>query len=187
MPKDDAYQKAEQKIAETLQSRATELDLSTMKLTELPDSLGQLTQLTSLDLSNNQLTTLPDSLGQLTQLTELNLSRNQLISLPDSLGQLTQLQFVDLSNNLFTIFPYVLLQLKQLRELGIGKTGIQGPLLTTIPLWLRKAGWGDYEHENINQLTKLPDSIYVLTKLGLLDVSGNMLLDIPPSLAHLSI
>ncbi|MBK6647214.1 MAG: leucine-rich repeat domain-containing protein [Anaerolineales bacterium] len=89
MPKDKAYQQAEQKIQQALQSGATELNLLDMKLTELPGSIGQLTQLTELDLSNNQLTTLPDSLGQLTQLTTLDLSNNQL-TLPDWLGKFTQ-------------------------------------------------------------------------------------------------
>jgi internalin A len=55
---------AEQKIAAALKTGATELDLRSIELTELPESIGQLTQLTSLDFSNNQLTALPDSLGQ---------------------------------------------------------------------------------------------------------------------------
>ncbi|MBI5952078.1 MAG: hypothetical protein HY865_10495 [Chloroflexi bacterium] len=54
MPKDEAYKQAEQKIQQALQSGATELDLRSMKLTELPESIGQLTQLTKLDLSNTQ-------------------------------------------------------------------------------------------------------------------------------------
>ena len=86
MAKDEAYKQAEQKIADALRSGATELDLRSMQLTELPESIGQLTQLTSLDLSSNQLTALPDSLGQLTQLTFLNLANNRLTTLPDSLG-----------------------------------------------------------------------------------------------------
>jgi len=99
MPKDDAYQLAEQKIAKALTSRATELNLSNMKLTELPASLGQLTQLTSLDLSNNQLTALPDSLGQLTQLMELHLFNNQLTILPEWLWQCQQWKVIYISNN----------------------------------------------------------------------------------------
>ena len=46
MARDEAYKLAEQKIQQALQSGATELDLSSMELTELPESLGQLTQLT---------------------------------------------------------------------------------------------------------------------------------------------
>lgn len=47
--KNPPYLEAEKKIAEALKSGGTELDLRSMKLTELPESIGQLTQLTSLD------------------------------------------------------------------------------------------------------------------------------------------
>jgi Leucine-rich repeat (LRR) protein len=98
MARDEAYRKAEAKIEETRRTGATELDLScaynakdSEKLTELPESLGQLTQLQTLDLSYNQLTALPEWLGQFTQLQTLILYNNQLTALPESLGQLTQL------------------------------------------------------------------------------------------------
>jgi len=85
MAKDEAYREAEKKIEQARASGATELDLSCKfdakdsdKLTELPESLGQLTHLQTLRLSNNQLTTLPESLGQLTQLQTLELGSNQL-------------------------------------------------------------------------------------------------------------
>src|SRR5258706_3608829 len=122
MPKSKPYLEAEKKIEEALKSGATELDLRSMALTELPESIGQLTKLKKLDLSwgykdekqKNQLATLPDSLGQLTQLTELNLSDNQLTALPDSLGQLMQLQSLNLSDNQLTALPDSLGQLTQL-------------------------------------------------------------------------
>ncbi len=53
MPKDEAYYEAEQKIQQALQSGATELDLRDMKLTELPESIGQLKQLRKLDLGHD--------------------------------------------------------------------------------------------------------------------------------------
>ncbi|MCH9609043.1 MAG: hypothetical protein S4CHLAM45_09280 [Chlamydiales bacterium] len=42
----------------------TELDLSSKGLTELPNSLRHLTNLTKLYVNNNQLTVLPDAIGQ---------------------------------------------------------------------------------------------------------------------------
>ena len=68
MARNKAYQLAEQKIEAARKSGVTELDLSNgydekkPKLTELPESLAQLTQLQSLNLSDNQLTALPESL-----------------------------------------------------------------------------------------------------------------------------
>ena len=57
MARDEAYRRAEQMLEEARRSGAKELDLSvpwggdkTPKLTELPESLGQLTQLQSLEI-----------------------------------------------------------------------------------------------------------------------------------------
>jgi GTPase SAR1 family protein len=155
--KDKPYLKAKQKIANALRSGATELDLSGMQLTELPESIGQLTQLTSLNLSFNQLTALPDSLSQLTQLTSLDLSYNQLTALPDWLSQLTQLTSLYLSFNQLTALPDSLGQLTQLTKLNLSH----------------------------NRLTALPDWLSQLTRLTFLDLFGNQLTALPPSLAQL--
>ncbi|MFN8433304.1 MAG: COR domain-containing protein [Anaerolineales bacterium] len=211
LPKDKAY-RAEQKIADALRSGATELDLSGSKdsklteipdslwkltqltsldlsnnqLTALPDSLGQLTQLTKLDLSNNQLTALPDSLGQLTQLTELNLAYNRLTALPDSLGQLTQLTELDLSRNQLTTLPESLKQLTQLRELDL-----QYNKLSTISNWLgRLLELKELGLEG-NQLTNLPLSLANLTNLTILwlgdaDVGGNPLIQFPECIRQMT-
>ncbi len=81
MARDKAYRQAEKKIEQARYSGTTKLSLRYMKLTELPEPLGQLTQLQSLNLSSNQLTALPESLGQLSQLQEMDLSDNQLTAL----------------------------------------------------------------------------------------------------------
>src|SRR5688500_13862154 len=86
-----------------------ELDLSGLRLTELPPEIGRLRQLKRLHVGlkgqtvrYNSLTSLPKSLGQLTNLQSLNLSFNDLTSLPDWLGQLTNLQSLDLTRNRLT-------------------------------------------------------------------------------------
>ena len=85
----DPMKDAQRRIEEALKSGATRLDLTDLKLSTLPDAIGQLSELQTLDLSDNQLSTLPEAIGQLTQLRELDLSNNQLIALPEAIGQLT--------------------------------------------------------------------------------------------------
>ena len=51
------------RIEEARKSKATELDLSGEGLSQLPESLGQLSQLQQLDLSDNQLTAVPRRWG----------------------------------------------------------------------------------------------------------------------------
>jgi Leucine-rich repeat (LRR) protein len=208
MPRDEAYKKAEQKIQQALKSGATELDLHGMELTELPESIGQLTQLTSLNLSSNQLTTLPDSLGQLTQLTSLNLSSNKLTTLPDSLGQLTHLTELDLSSNQLTTLPDSLGQLTWLHSLDVSNNRLATlPACTKNWLNLQKLYLG-WVNPGGNPLKELPESIrelknlvllkaqscqlivlsnwvHELTKLKELHINKNQLTDLPPSLAQL--
>ncbi len=191
MPKDEAYQQAEQKIAEALKTGATELDLRTMKLTELPESIGQLKQLRKLDIGHdwkkddkdkNQLTALPDSLGQLTQLTSLDLSDNQLTALPDSLAQaqLTQLTELNLSNNQLTALPDSLGQLTQLTKLDLSENQ-----LTALPDSLGQLTQLTNLDLSSNQLTTLPDSLGQLTQLQTLDINSNLLKYLPESLGNL--
>ena len=56
MARDEAYYEAEKQIEEARRSGANKLNLISMKLTELPESLGGLTQLQILNLSRNKLT-----------------------------------------------------------------------------------------------------------------------------------
>lgn len=128
MARDEAYRNAERKIKKARRSGAKELDLQVMYLTELPESLGQLTQLETLKLSANQLTALPESLGELTQLQTLNLSYNRLTALPEFMGQLTKLKTLYLYENLLTELSESVGQLTQLRTLIL-----YGNQLTALP------------------------------------------------------
>ncbi len=187
MTRDKAYLKAEAKIEEARRSGVKKLNLGTRyndkfpKLTELPDTIGQLTQLQSLDLTGNRLTTLPESLTQLTQLQSLNLYGNQLTALPEWLGQLTQLQSLVLAGNLLTVLPESLFQLAQLRSLDL-----MGNQLATLPenignlTQLRSLVLID------NELTILPESLFQLTQLRSLGLTGNQLTALQESLGHLT-
>jgi internalin A len=157
MARDEVFRNAERKIEKARRTGADILDLSDKKLTELPESLGALTQLQWLSLAGNQLTQLPESLGALTQLKYLGLSDNQLTQLPESLGALTQLQHLFLAENQLTRLPNLLGALTQLQELDLSN----------------------------NQLTQLPDSLGALTQLQELNLLRNQMTDLPKSLALL--
>ncbi|PSR16564.1 serine/threonine protein kinase [filamentous cyanobacterium CCP3] len=154
-----AFAEAELRIQEALESDATELDLSGLGLTVIPESLGNLTSLNWLDLSDNQLTAIPDYLGNLpnltrlylyqnqltvipdylgnlVNLTELSLYRNQLISIPDSLGNLTNLTVLDLDQNQLTAIPDSLGNLANLKVLYLHKNEKLGlPVEVLGPTW----------------------------------------------------
>lgn len=188
MPKDQAYYEAEKKIRQAMTSRATELDLRDMKLTELPESIGQLKQLRKLDLGryyskneseNNQLTALPDSIGQLTQLTSLNLSGNQLTALPDSLGQLTQLTSLDLSSNQLTTLPDSLGQLTQLEVLQISDN-----TLTPFPISITYLKNLKGLYINGNKLTEIPSDFSRLESLTNLELGRNLFSSFPRSVQN---
>lgn len=180
MARDEAYREAEKKIEEALRSGATKLDLSSMDLTRLPASLGQLTWLRSLDISETQLTKLPDSLSKLTELKELNLAGNQLTTL-ESLGQLTSLEALDLGGNELATVPESLGKLSQLRTLYLLCNK-----LTTLPESLGQLTRLQSLHFDENRLTSLPESLGRLTQLQLLNVTHNQLTSLPESLGQLT-
>ena len=96
-----------------------DLDLRGLGLSELPESISQLTQLRFLVLSNNHLTKLPEFIGRLTRLKQLLLQNNQVTELPDSIGQLVRLQRLILSNNRLAELPESIGQLTQLNTLSL--------------------------------------------------------------------
>lgn len=186
MARDEAYRKAEKKAEEARLSGATELDLrggwpeDSPKLTELPESLSQLTQLKSLNLSNNALASLPAWVGQLTQLQSLDLSENQLSFLPEWLCQLTQLQLLDLSENQLTSLPDWLIQLTHLQSLYLS-----GNQLRSLPEWLGQLTLLRSLLLSNNQLISLPKSFFNLKQLETLLLDYNQLGEVPDALRSL--
>ena len=93
----------------------TELILRNCYLRYIPDTIGNLTQLTVFDCSHNQLEFLPDTIGNLTQLTHFCCYHNQLEFLPDTIGNLTQL--IDFSCS-FNQLEYLPISMKFLEKLN---------------------------------------------------------------------
>ena len=95
------------------------LDMSDYDLTNLPSSIGNLTQLRELVLTRNNLKSLPSQIGNLRKLKYLDLSNNDLTKLPDSIGNLTKLRELDLGVNQLTSLPESFSNLTQLKELDL--------------------------------------------------------------------
>ena len=172
---------AASQIDEAIRKKATHLDLSYLELTSLPDTPGDLTNLTAIHLGGNRLTVLPDWLGQLTNLTWLSLGGNRLTVLPDWLGQLTNLTWLSLGGNRLTALPDWLGQLTNLTTLHLG-----GNQLSELPDWL-----GQLTNLTIlglggNRLSELPDSMGQLTNLTWIHLGGNPLRMLPDSLRQLT-
>ncbi len=88
-------------------------------LTELPESIGNLTNLVQLYIDDNELTTLPESIGNLSNLFYLVANFNNLTALPDSIGNLSNLLFLDLGYNQISYIPESIGNLSNLQTLWI--------------------------------------------------------------------
>jgi hypothetical protein len=173
MAYDEAYRKAEWRIEATRLANAINLDLNGFNLTELPESLSNLTLLQSLTLGNNNLTTLSEAQSlfiTLTQLQSLNLRFNQLGTLPDWLGNLTQLSALDISGNGLTKLPDFLNNLVQLKELIFDFNSIDD-----IPEWLIKLKNMEWLSLNGNGFTDIPPFLIQLKYLKGIRLNDNPL------------
>jgi internalin A len=153
----DNYSAVLEQIERALKNRETQLNLSHLTLTELPERLFELTQLQELYLDENQLTELPEGLFELTQLQILSLQQNQLRELPERLFELTQLQTLHLNGNQLRELPERIGELTQLKTLSL----------------------------NGNQLRELPERLFELIQLKTLYLDGNQLTELPESMKKL--
>ena len=129
-----AYERALRRIEKCRKDQDTDLDLSRIRLTQLPPEIGQLWGLRELDLDANQLTQLPPEIGNLAALTVLYLYENQLTRLPPEIGKLTALMSLDLTGNQLTQLPPELNSLTALRVLflhGNPALGLPEDILAT--------------------------------------------------------
>jgi hypothetical protein len=162
--------------------KETYLDLGGLSLTELPDTLFELTWLEALYLSDNQLTGLPESIGRLHNLSELDLRGNSLNSLPDTISILHNLEILDLSENRLTRLPDSIGQLNNLEVLRI-----ENNRLVSLPDsigQLEKLYKFDLYN---NRVTQLPDTIDRLTNLVYLGLERNPLRNLPDTVGSVTI
>lgn len=132
-------------------------NLDLLGWTDVPDWLGDLTNLTALNLRGNSLTHLPTWFANLTSLKVLNLRGNKFTDLPEWVGNLTSLTSLNLRVNRLALLPDSF-----------------GNLTNLVNVDLRG-----------NRLAQLPSTIGCLTKLTTLDLRYNKLTEFPRQLADL--
>ncbi|QWR78579.1 COR domain-containing protein [Candidatus Magnetomonas plexicatena] len=167
-------------IHENHARNASELNLSYMKLTELPPEIGELTHLKELYIHNNRLMSLPSEIGNLTNLQILWVGNNYLTTLPAEIGNLINLKVLRINNNNLTALPMEIEKLTKLQTLWINEN-----LLTSLPLGIEKLTKLQTLWLNGTLLTELSPEIGKLTNLKLLSLDGNRLKALPKSIENL--
>jgi internalin A len=152
----NALEYAQEAIKDAEENGYRWIDLSNNELTEIPESIAKLTNLTTLDLRGNKLTKIPESITKLTNLTTLNLRNNQLTEIPESITKLTNLTKLYLRYNQLTEIPESIAKLTNLTTLNLRN----------------------------NQLIEIPESITKLTNLTTLGLSGNPIKTPPLEIAN---
>ncbi|OLS21909.1 MAG: hypothetical protein HeimC3_33270 [Candidatus Heimdallarchaeota archaeon LC_3] len=168
-------------MIEALNGHVIQLNLTGLKISHLPDSIGLFSELKYLFLSNNNLSFLPDSIGLLSKLKVLFLLNNNLTELPESFENLKFLRELDLMANKFRNFPKSICSLNSLEILNLDNNIIQRiPECIGDLIHLKQIDFFD------NKINYLPNSIGKLEELTGLNLAYNFLSDIPETVEKLS-
>ncbi len=178
------------------------LNLSTLKLGEIPEQIFKLKSLKSLNLSGNNIKTLPKSIENLKKLENLKLNRNKIESLPQSIGKLKFLKSIDLSYNSLKSLPRTLSNLKNMSELLLGNNEFEhfpdiilelnltslsiGKCIKILPENIEKLKFLKSLNLEKNEISILPLTIGSLKRLEYLNLSKNKIKYLDESVCDLT-
>lgn len=177
-----------------------ELNLTSNAITEIPASIGELTNLRKINLNLNQVANIAPEIGRLQKLEQLFLYKNQVKTLPKEIYKLSNLKAIDLyynqldelnplianwkqleilyvSNNLIYTLPDNLGELRKLRELYLHHNRI-----SNLPASLGNLDSLRVLRVNNNNLVEFPKSLLSLKSLENLDMASNQLPEVPEAL-----
>ena len=171
---------ADQRIDEVRTTRSTSLDLSNTGLRQVPTAVRGLTYLQELRLDENQsLRELPDWLGELTELRTLDLENCGVTELPESMTRLGRLRKLRLSHTSLAVWP------DWLADLPLTILYLDGMDLRSVPPTVLRMSALEVLALDDNNLTALPEEIGDLRKLRALYLAMNRLRELPDTLGSL--
>eukprot|EP00002_Diphylleia_rotans_P040607 TRINITY_DN966_c0_g1_i12.p1 TRINITY_DN966_c0_g1~~TRINITY_DN966_c0_g1_i12.p1 ORF type:complete len:544 (-),score=89.29 TRINITY_DN966_c0_g1_i12:2174-3805(-) len=174
-------------------TRLQALSLEATGICGFPHFLSSLTSLTQLNAPNNKISRIPGWLESFSLLEELSLRGNMLTEIPEFISRMTSLTNLEFSENQIHTLPEFFSALTTLKSLSIFNGFAQTP-----PSYLFLPGLEalriDHEariHYDVDgvrpisltyrsNMTELPESFSLMTRLEELDLEGNELSALPP-------
>ena len=161
--------------------KLTQLYLPNNNISNIPDSILNLTNLENLDLSNNNISSIPDSILNLTNLEWLYLRNNNISNISDSIWNLTNLKYLYLDYNNISNIPDSILNLTNLKRLDLSNNDI-----SSIPdSILNLTNLENLDLSN-NDISSIPSDIWNLTNLTVLELENNNLKVLPKKITNLT-
>jgi Leucine-rich repeat (LRR) protein len=151
-----------------LQEHACILHCNDANLTELPEEISKLRNLTELNCANNNLVFLPETLAELEHLEELYIFNNKLMILPDEIGKMKKLNRIDAAYNMLDTLPESFAELEGLRFLNFVHNNFK-----QIPRPLTRLSTLEKLFINHNYIKTVPEEIAGMTALEILNLSAN--------------
>ena len=204
MIKNTPIKEAHKRIRENKLKKSSRLDLSYLRLEEVPIEIADLTHLKVLILNHNNLDEISSNILNLINLEVLSLNNNNIVDIPDNIGtlsnllsfdirdnrisrvkksivNLTNLVFLDLSYNEILQIDHLIGGLKYLKELRLSFNK-----LISIPIELQFLTSLEVLNLEYNEILELDDWIGELIELTQLNINGNNLDAIPESIVNLT-
>lgn len=164
------------------------LDLASCGLTNVPDEVASLKNLTTLYLSDNNICGLTNSVNglnpkfySLNKLTYINLDRNNIDSLPEGISGLESLTWLRLNNNKLSSLPSDFKKLKNIKRLYLNNNEFKEiPELIKEMKCLEEISFGN------NKIEEFPEWLCEMPNLKRIDLYGNPIKDIPDEVVNMS-
>lgn len=161
-------------------TQITELSFNNIQVTNLPESIGHLSNLQRLYLTGTSITSIPESITNLKALQRLYLGKTRITVLPASIGNLESLQRLHLNDTPLIALPESIGNLKKLERIRLQNTRI-----TNLPESIGQLSSLRSINLSGTKISALPNSIGQLARLQYLGLNDTLITAVPESVCQL--